>query len=585
MSAVKKPKATRQLLTPLQVDSAVNAVFTALTQDMGRPFSAGGRNVRSIVRQWCPLLQGPTLDMDVETFRSTYLSAHFFDRFFYEPEVKAHRTLEDKALEKFKANLSRGYVMNEWKLEFLSFGALNSVLQSASLEVAKILGDFDTEVFFGHCTHGPNATVGVKKQDAYLDVKVKSLDGTLSALNLFREYLGWNTNLDSYFLSLPEAERPKVSVVSGSRLSFVPKKFDSLRTMLVEPTVNQFLQQGLGNYLQSRLKSGNIELETQPICHGLLVRKISSEALPIATVDWSQASDRIWLKLCQRLLPSDWFAALEDVRSPVCTYHGEEYKLTMAGSMGCGFTFPLQTLLFLCLLRALARECDKDQFVSVFGDDCICDSDLFPEIEKLALALDWQVNEDKSFKEGDFRESCGVDAYRGVDCRPFFVERPDDVTTKSALASWAYGVFNGLAQRTTGYPIEAREAWLLSFFEEHGLGRIYFVPPRFSEKSGVRCTNPHQIMLKHPGCISGSDADGWHFRYLGQKRKRVTVDPEPYYLWKLMGKGVPRDFKSGKLLSLESESLDPDKQSRVPWKGVAYGSKAGYVHTWQYFID
>lgn len=584
-SAVKKPKATRQLLTPTQVDATVNAVFTALTHDLGRPFNAGGRNVRSIVRQWCPLLQEATIDMDVDTFRGAYLSAHFFDRYFYAPEKKLHGSLEDQALEKFQKNLGRGLIMNDWKLRFLPFGRLNSVIQSASLEVARILGDFDTEKFFSYCTHGPNATVGVKKLDSYLDVKVKTLDGTLSAHAMLREYLEWNTTLSSYYANLPEADKPKWIVVGGSRLSFVPKKFDSLRTMLVEPTVNQFFQQGLGKYMQAMLIHGNIELETQSDCHGLLARIISAQDLPICTVDWSQASDRIWLKLCQLMLPSDWFAVLEDIRSPVCTYKGQEYTLTMAGSMGCGFTFPLQTLLFLTLLRALARECEKEQFVTVFGDDCICDSDLFPEIEWLARELDWQVNEDKSFVRGEFRESCGVDAFRGVDCRPFFIERPDDVTTKAAIAAWAYGVYNGIKGKIPSLPSCNLDRWLIEFFAEHGLGRIYTVPPRFSERSGVRVTNPLQAFDQHPSCVYGSDATGWQFRYLGQKRKRVEVDPEPYYLWKLMGKGVPQDFKSGKIAAEESEPLGPDVKSRVPWKGVTYGSKAGYVHTWQYFID
>jgi hypothetical protein len=520
--------------------------------------------------------------MDVETFRSAYISSHFFDRYFYAPEKSVHRSLEDQALEKFEANLGRGLLMNEWKLEFLPYGRLNSVLKSASMEIARILGEFDVEIFFEHCTHGPNATVGVKKLDSYLDVKIKAQDGTLSAHTLFAEYLTWNTTLRDYFSGLPEEEKPMVSVVSGSRLSFVPKKFDSLRTMLVEPTLNQFFQQGLGKYIQERLKSGNIELETQPDCHGLLVKTISAESLPIATIDWSQASDRIWLKLCQLLLPTDWFAALEDCRSPVCTYRGKEYNLTMAGSMGCGYTFPLQTLLFLCLLRALARESEREQFVSVFGDDCICDSDLFPEVEWLASELKWQVNEDKSFVEGDFRESCGVDAFRGVDCRPFFVERPDDVTSNAALAAWAYGVYNGSVESTPTASSVHRLEWLTTFLKNLGIERVLYVPPRFSEKSGVRIENPSSITLSTPHHIYGSDVDGWHFRYLGQRRKRVKVDPEPYYLWKLMGKGVPQDFKRGQIDPLELEPAGPDKQSRVPWKGVAYGIKAGFVHTWHY---
>lgn len=596
---VLRPKQRSEpLLQPKQVDEAVNAAFAAFTRDLGRPFSPGGRNVRSVVRQWDPLLQ-ESQPADWPTFMGSYAPAHFFDRYFYAAEVSHVTRLEDQALEKFKKNLGRGLVTGNYKLRYLPYGRLNSVLCSASLELAKILGEFDPERWFAHCTHGPNATIGVMRNEAYLPAKFRALDGTLPAIALFKDYLAWNTQLGGYLEPLLADNKVSFTVVPGSRLSFVPKKFDSLRTMLVEPTINQFLQLGLGAYIQAQLaRFGNIDLGNQPEVHRALVKLITRYGLPIATIDWSEASDRIWLELCQRMLPSDWFAVLSDVRSPVTSYKGKVYTLTMAGSMGCGFTFPLQTLLFLCLLRALARENGHDEFVSVFGDDCICDSSMMEDIGWLAAELDWKLNSTKSFSVGGFRESCGVDAYLGMDVRPFFVERPTDVYSEHALCAWAYGLYNQAARivyRVEGYEPRALTMWLGDFLKRFNKDLLP-VPPRFSVNSGVQVKDPYDprfIELTRGIAVSPVLENyfypycGYHFSFIGTIRKNCSVEQEPYYIWALMGKGIPQDFKKATICPDENPVENkPDRLGRVPSKGqVSFGSKAGFVYTWNYWSD
>jgi len=598
MTVKTKPSQRFDILTTEEVDVEVNAVFTALATDLGRPFMAGRRECRSIVKSWNPLLQGDLDSIDTYDFARSYVTSQFFDRYFYAAELSKASYLEAQALEKFKANLTRGLVQNNYKLRFVPYGKLNTILCSASLEIAKILGEFDEEKWFSHCQHGPNATLRVKREDAYVPAKARGLDGTLPVVHLFRDYLEWNTNLKAYLEPLIEQDLLNFEVVAGNRLSFVPKKFDSLRTMMVEPTLNQFFQQGLGNYISSRLPRANLALETQDEAHRGMVRVITRFGLPIATIDWSQASDRIWLSLCQRLLPSDWFAALSDVRSPVASYKGKEYTLTMAGSMGCGFTFPLQTLLFLCLLRALARELGVgSQFVSVFGDDCICDSELLPEIAWLANELDWQMNADKSHHEGPFRESCGVDAIRGMDCRPFFIKRPDRVDTIPALCGWAYQVFNACSAMISRFPgcrPVALAQWLGRFLLKLKED-VYFVPPRFSERAGVRVYDPH--CADHLALFLGYPVSpvlenyfypyrGYHFSFVGQRRAFKAVEQEPYLLLALEGKGIPQDFKKARI-ALEEDLADmgPDRLGRVPYKKDFPVTRSGFVHTWTYFIE
>lgn len=585
------------LITAKAVDRAVNALFNAVTTDLGRPFVAGSRNVRSVVRTWCPLSHEALPTVDVATFKRDYISAHFFDRYFYADEVKSSKTtLETEAHDAFLAVCAEGVIFNERLRAPSTFSWSDSVIASASLEVAGILGEFPTEEFFESCQHGPNATIGLEKKESYHHNKVRSLDGTLPALRLLSEYLDWNFQLGAYLRPLILDKSVDLQPMRGNQLSFVPKKFDKLRSMMVEPTVNQLFQQGYGIIMRDRLRRfGNIDLFDQDECHRLLVRCITANGLEIATIDWSEASNRIWLELCHRMLPSDWYAALLTIRSPVASFKQfEDIPLPMAGSMGCGFTFPLQTLVFTTILRAIAREAGLDQFVSVFGDDCIVDAELLPRIRAFADTVGWKMNVSKSHWEGGFRESCGEDSYHGVNCRPFFVERPNDVHCKQALSAWAIGSYNRAVQATGLYGRTPKcNEWLTDFLSSVCDTRANVVPFRFSEEAGVRALRPTDhsgTSFVLPRVISTKDpyrdyVDGFAFKFIGGATTTVGAEVEPYYLLKLEGKGVPRNFKQSQICLDESEAqvgLCPE--GRVPWKGIRRKTKRGYVHTWHYFI-
>lgn len=588
------------LFASREVDETVNALFSALTNDLGRPFVAGRRNVRSVVHRWCPLSQS-TEDMDVDAFQQNYVASHFFDRYLYTAEVESAADLEAQALVTFKENLARGLKLNSGKLRFLPYGRLNTVLKSASMEIQRILGPLEVEEWFPLCCHGPNATLNVQRTDAYADKKAQALDGTLPCIRLHQEYLRWNNHLSDYLEPMVRRETVAYEPVPGNRLSFVPKKFDRLRTMMVEPTLNMFFQQGLGNLIRMRLKQfGQIDIETQPIVHRSLVRLITANDLPMATIDWSQASDRIWLTLCQRLLPSDWFAALLDTRSPVAVYKGEELPLSMAASMGNGWCFPLQTLIFLTLIRAIAREAGKPQFVTVFGDDCICDSSLKDDLGWLAHQLGWKMNLSKSFFDGGFRESCGEDSYRGRSCRPFMIQRPDKTCkTANDYAAWAYNAYN-LSSALIGEASRCEHIgeWLTDFLsqaytrEKRAFPGIHLVPARFSGQSGVQVNNLDKLppfpahLLNRPMEGYFYPYHGFYFSFLSSKSGKRQVDEHAYYLLALEGKGVPSDFKKREHAFEESvEGPCLVSEGHVPSKERKLRNKTGYVYNWSYFTD
>jgi hypothetical protein len=60
--------------------------------------------------------------------------------------------------------------------------------------------------------------------------------------------------------------------------------------------------------------------------------------------------------------------------------------------------------------------------VSVYGDDMIAPVDAFETIVDLLESLGFKVNLSKTFSKGKFRESCGIDAWDGVNVTPSYVK-------------------------------------------------------------------------------------------------------------------------------------------------------------------
>jgi hypothetical protein len=103
------------------------------------------------------------------------------------------------------------------------------------------------------------------------------------------------------------------------------------------------------------------------------------------------------------------------------------WKLRKFASMGSALTFPVQSIVFLCL--ALAVGCYQEQVpyyrvrslrkkVRVYGDDIIIPAGWVPQFRAVLTALGLKINEAKTFTGKNFRESCGVDAFRGANVTP-----------------------------------------------------------------------------------------------------------------------------------------------------------------------
>jgi len=261
---------------------------------------------------------------------------------------------------------------------------------------------------------------------------------------------------------LGEGARLRTNVVPGNVLFTVPKKTDIDRCACKEPDLNMFVQKGIGKHFRACLRRTGINLNDQSINRSLA--REGSLSGRLATLDLSSASDSVSSGLVELLLPECWYTFLDAVRCQVTIIDGEEHRNHMFSSMGNGFTFELESLLFLALARTTAFFTKTRGVVSVYGDDIICPTDLAAPLEKVLTYMGFQLNADKSFSSGPFRESCGGHYWNGLDITPFYVREPIkyldqliDIANK--LRQWA--TVEGLS--VLDFEVEGIWFWLKSF--------------------------------------------------------------------------------------------------------------------------
>lgn len=231
-----------------------------------------------------------------------------------------------------------------------------------------------------------------------------------------------------------------------SRIGFVPKDSDEFRTIGIEMNGLIPLQMCIGNHFSRMLqKKVGINLNSQERNRHLA--KLA-QTFGLATIDLKNASGSISLQLVKALLPVEWFCLIEACRSSHGCVPGEEViEYEMVSSMGNGFTFELESLIFYALVKATCEdegisdyECKRS--ITVFGDDIILPARCAESFMQNLTLFGFTANTEKSFLKGFFFESCGHDYYDGTDVRPFFLKR-----TVSTLKDF-YFLLNSLLYKT-----------------------------------------------------------------------------------------------------------------------------------------
>lgn len=217
---------------------------------------------------------------------------------------------------------------------------------------------------------------------------------------------------------------------SPCKLLSVPKDYKGPRLIASEPICSQFIQQGLLSVLRKNVKNSPlrycIDFKSQEPSRDLALK--ASVDRDLSTIDLSSASDRLSCAAVECFFRGNFsfLELLNSARTPDILYpDGQIERMKKFAAQGAAFTFPVQSIVYAisCIGVLLAdspqsRLVDLAKKVRVFGDDMIVPTHVFDRVCNALESIGLKVNRSKSFKDGFFRESCGMDAYKGTDVTP-----------------------------------------------------------------------------------------------------------------------------------------------------------------------
>ncbi len=343
-------------------------------------------------------------------------------------DQKSAKAKADRAVEKFHLaedrcsdTNSRLYSNQDIRLE--NRLSARDVLYVARRKIDRVLGPFswnEAERGFGF---GPGATTRLRRDRSTLLHKISGKpEATSNCADLARTVLRYNRLWEELVLNESDSEEP-IKTVRANRIVTVPKNAKIDRVIAIEPDMNIFVQKGIGNMIRRRLRRVGIDLNDQTVNQRLA--KEGSVTGKLATIDLSMASDTVSRSIVEELLPLDWLMALEQCRSPFGVLpSGREILYRKFSSMGNGYTFELESLIFWSLCSALTELMgETDGTIGVYGDDLIVPVGIVRSLEDLLEYCGFSFNRKKSFFEGPFRESCGKHYFGGRDVTPIYVRK------------------------------------------------------------------------------------------------------------------------------------------------------------------
>lgn len=371
-----------------------------------------------------------------------------------------------------------------------------SILGYAARYVSSALGNCPS-IDDLECTFGPGASV--------TDVSVHhtspqwKLAGTTTCSNSLVPLLG------EVRASFPTWLANRNIVPVTGRLEFVPKNYKTHRSIMIEPVLNAFLQKGVGSLMKKRLKRVGVDLTDQSIQRERA--RIGSRDDSFATIDLSRASDSIAYNLVMELLPYSWFRLLDALRTESVRYKGSFIVLEKFSSMGNGFTFELETLIFKSLIHGIAQHFSVVDDSFCYGDDITCSRDLGRLVVDWLPTFGFSVNVDKSFLDGPFREACGGDYLLGVDVRPFFLKslRDGGRWTSAKLVS-----FYNFLKRKPWFDVNELSALVLSKIPT---AHVKWGPDGFGDGHCVSNAHPSLYLNPVDSAKNGKRRRAWYEGY------------------------------------------------------------------------
>ena len=395
-------------------------------------------------------------------------------------------------------------------------------------KVSSVLVGYNPEELFNEANWGPGVSTLIKGEDATATNKFQRESGITRDLyylveNLLIEgYPLWGNHLKQLFAQNGTLEgAPHFEV--GNQVVTVPKDAFIDRVIAVEPGINLWFQKAIGSMIRKRLLVHGIDLNNQGINQRAAYS--SSKTGELATVDFSSASDTISKELIREVLPSHWFALMDRCRSHFGLVDDKPLLWEKFSSMGNGFTFELESLIFFCAAHVSCEYLKLDtKKISVYGDDVLLPVGAIDTFSSFCDFLGFEVNQKKSFSSGPFRESCGSHFYDGIDVKPAYIKNAcSNVFELYRLAN----SIRELAHRRGGNlfcDAVLKKSWLSVFL---------------SVPKALRIFGP---LGKGDGFFVGNFDEAAPFKV------RDTITWEGYYFYQFVHVGVPRNSEEIGLL-------------------------------------
>ncbi len=379
----------------------------------------------------------------------------------------------------------------------------------SSMLFGSVFAAVDSRVYYGDLIpkHGPGSTA-----DKLLGNK-KFLQRTwthrLEKYFPMESYLLPNNRyydmLEAVNLLEPGAEIP-------AKVITVPKTLKTPRIIAMEPTAMQYAQQAIySGLLEEMFKNRRGQSVSGSTLYHLVgfddqvpnqqLAREGSITGSLATLDLSEASDRVSNQLVRKMLSNHphLHGAVDACRSRRADVLGygisERIRLAKFASMGSALCFPIEAMVFLTVVfigieQKLNRPlCPQDvkhlrNRVRVYGDDIIVPVDYVLSVVAALETFGFRVNRHKSFWNGQFRESCGKEYFRGEDIsivrvRDLFPTRRQDVAGVESIVSLRNQLYLAGYWRTTAW-LDQRIRKVLKYFPVVAdtspvLGRVSFL--------------------------------------------------------------------------------------------------------------
>jgi hypothetical protein len=403
----------------------------------------------------------PGLDSNVDSFAVRHLITSLLRKF---DDSASSELLAAKAVESVQAceKLNRLYNKDGYK-RLYSAGSLSPVLQRAQRVIESIVGLPTLDELFEECRHGPGSSTSHSFKEASSYFKYERLPYRVTkrgfgyAKSVIQSDQRWMSYLEIRFreefnleawtiINWPFFWNWVLTIHEPNRITTVPKDVSKRRPIAIENSMNIYLQLGVEGFLRRRLRRWGIDLNDQTLNQRLALEGSTDRSyLRPATIDLSNASDTISLRICKILLPEWLYALLGDIRAHSGVLpDGRILRYAKMSSMGNGATFALESLIFFAVAFSVTEKYLGESprgHVSVFGDDIVVPEDCSSETIHLLEACGFIPNRHKSFVAGPFKESCGYDCFKGTIVTPVYLRRPlrtdsDIYSLRNRLFRW-----------------------------------------------------------------------------------------------------------------------------------------------------